>query len=201
MMDEVRLDVAMDKICLIGDSITQGFGSTGFINYSIKENGTTISVRGNGPNYPGADANYEIGKFLWEHDSRRWYEALNGCGWAHLLKDYLENKFSCTVKNYGMCGINSSDLSSFVSELTADFDVVFIMIGTNDRGNGTKNTLYSNVKACVEQLKAVGKKIILMANVPASVDNESQYDFHMDDVANIIAKVAEETKVTFIVSV
>ena len=63
---------------------------------------------------PQANRNYKVGKFLWEHDTRRWCEALTGSGWAHLLKDFLESRFHCTVKNYGMSGINSSNLSGFL---------------------------------------------------------------------------------------
>ena len=185
------------RICLIGDSITQGLGSTGFIMYSVTENGTEISVRGNGPEYSDADKNYKVGKFLWEHDTRRWYEALSGRGWAHLLKDFLESRFHCTVKNYGMSGINSADLFCFIDELTADFDTVLLTIGTNDRG-GTKEAFYSNLKKCVEQLKAAGKEVILMANIPASASYENHCRFHMEDVASIVSKVSDETNVTFI---
>lgn len=185
------------RICLIGDSITQGLGSTGFIRYSTTENSTEISVRGNGPEYPDADNNYQVGRFLWEHDVRRWYEALNGRGWAHLLKDFLESRFHCTVKNYGMSGINSNHLFEFIDELTAGFDVVILTIGINDRG-GTKECFYFNVKKCVEQLKAAGKEVILMANIPVSASYESHCRFHMEDVAGIVSKVSDETNVTFI---
>ena len=101
------------RICLIGDSITQGMGSSGFQHYTAVIDGQTYDVRGNGPNNPNATSDYKIGEYLWTSGGRRWCEALDGNGWAQLFKNYMNEKFKIIVRNFGMSGINSGDLKYF----------------------------------------------------------------------------------------
>ncbi len=200
ILSALILNDTATKIALIGDSMTQGQGSTGYVTYSIVENGTTYSVRGNGPDYPDAGDDYQIGDYLWESDTRRWYEALDGGGWAQLLKAYLESKFHCSVKNFGMSGIDSGNLSSFVENLTDGYDIVFLMIGANDRSNNTLRQLHDNLLETVELLLDAKKYVVLLSEIPVSISNETESSrrYHMEDVEHVYSLLSAETGVTHI---
>lgn len=189
-------------VMLLGDSITQGYGSTGFVSYSEVIDGVTYSVRGNGPDYPYADPDYQTGTFLYQSGTRIWYEALDGAGWGQLLKDYWESKFDCNVLNYGMTGINTGDFSGFLNTLVlpSNADIVILMIGTNDRSSRTLSSYYTNLKSIGSSIINSGKKLIIMAPIPASVANEEDptRNFHLEDAEHICCKVASELNCNFI---
>ena len=60
-------------IKLLGDSITQGMGSHGYIGYIRKEGERAFSVRGNGPDYPLRNTRYTEGEYLGADCERVWY--------------------------------------------------------------------------------------------------------------------------------
>lgn len=183
------------RIKLLGDSITQGVGSTGYVGYTVGN----ISVRGNGPDYPSKGADYVEGDYLGESGTRRWYESTSATGWANKLKAYFEAKFDCVVKNYGMSGIGSVNLDELCKPLVSeDDDIVLLMIGTNDRASTTKADFKANVLAFAEYLVAQGKKVVLLGSIPVAVDQERNYDFHMEDVNNILRSVASSCGAEFI---
>lgn len=106
---------ANKKVVFIGDSFTQGFGSSECVSYSVTDDeGNNFNIVGNGAEYGTLNnlTDYEIGKKLWSLGSRIWYEAIDGNGYAHRLINYLKNKFGCTAKNYGMSGITTGHLLS-----------------------------------------------------------------------------------------
>lgn len=197
----IPLNVGAKKtIMLIGDSITQGYGSTGFVIYDTVIDGVTYSVRGNGPDYPEAGPDYQVGTYLYTTDRRIWYEALSGDGWAQKLKAYYESKFNCEVLNYGMSGIDSSDVSAFRTNLiiNSNADIVVIMIGTNDRGNTTLDTFFNRLYKTGRLIIQSGKKLILMAPIPASVSNESSFTRHIEDYEHVLYKIAKLLNCKFI---
>lgn len=189
------------RICLIGDSITQGMGSSGFQHYDAVIDGQTYNVRGNGPNNPNATSNYKIGEYLWTSGGRRWYEALDGNGWAQLFKNYMNEKFKIIVRNFGMSGINSGDLKYFINDFMDtkyNFDCIVLMIGTNNRENGTLESLYTDMNDTIKTIKNYGKDLIIMACIPASIENEKTFRVHMEDVHNVLRNVSCENKIPFI---
>ena len=199
MISEMLMSEGTTRIKLLGDSITQGMGATGYVGYTITENGKDISVRGNGPDAPNKSVDYVEGDFLGEDGSRRWYESTSSNGWANKLKRYFESKFDCAVKNYGMSGIDSGNLIGMCSNLVYDDDeVVILMIGTNDRATCAKDDFETNVTVFVHHMINLNKKVVLMASLPASVSNESAQDYHMEDVGTILRKIAYSTGVAFI---
>ena len=170
-------------IKLIGDSITQGSGSTGYVEFTLNGN----IYRGNAPDYPDASPDYQVGKFLGTKETViHWYEALDGSGWGQLIKSYFEEKFNCTVKNYGMGGATTSDiLRCWDNIMDADDDIVILMMGTNDRRAHSLATYYSEMRTIVSNLLAEDKKVIVMSPPPIlpTVDADSTY-FHMEDACN-----------------
>lgn len=188
-------------ICLIGDSITQGVGSTGFQQYDAVIDGQHYNVRGNGPNNPNATSNYKIGQYLWTSGGRRWYEAIDGRGWAQLFKNYMAEKFSVDVRNFGMSGINSGDLDAFVNNFLSvsyHFDCIVLMIGTNNRGKENLESFYNDMNNTIKTIKNYGKDLIILANIPASIENEKNYPFHMEDIHNVLRNISCENKIPFI---
>ena len=189
------------RICLIGDSITQGMGSSGFQQYDAVIDGTTYNVRGNGPNNPNATSDYKIGEYLWTEGGRRWYEALDGNGWAHLFKNYMNEKFNIIVRNFGMSGINSGDLKYMINnfmEPKFNFDCIVLMIGTNNREKGNLESLYADMNDTIKTIKNYGKDLIIMACIPATIENEKKFRVHMEDVHNVLRNVSCENKIPFI---
>lgn len=189
------------RICLIGDSITQGMGSSGFQQYDTVIDGQTYNVRGNGPNNPNATSDYKIGEYLWTSGGRRWYEALDGNGWAHLFKNYMNEKFKIIVRNFGMSGINSGDLKYFINDFLDtkfNFDCFVLMIGTNNREKGNLESLYADMNDTIKTIKNYGKDLIIMACIPASIVNEKTFRVHMEDVHNALRNISCENKIPFI---
>lgn len=170
------------QIKLIGDSITHGYGGTGFTNDS--SNGEQI-ISG-------------------------YYVNTNGHCWANSLKDYLSEKFGCVVKNYGTTGRASGHLVLNLSSLIEpEDDIVICMIGTNDRNNETEPTdtsktrslalTYKNMQTIHDYVKGLGKDIIFMSSIPASVSNETDGKLsHMEDIDNIIMKLAGVNNMEYI---
>lgn len=189
------------RICLIGDSITQGMGSSGFQQYDAVIDEHTYNVRGNGPNNPNATSNYKIGEYLWTSGGRRWYEALDGNGWAHLFKNYMNEKFKIIVRNFGMSGINSGDLKYFINnfmDTKYNFDCFVLMIGTNNREQGNLESFYADMNDTIKTIKNYGKDLIIMDCIPASIENEKTFSVHMEDVHNALINISCENKIPFI---
>lgn len=189
------------RICLIGDSITQGLGSSGFQQYDAVIDGKTYNVRGNGPNNPNATSDYKIGEYLWTSGGRRWYEALDGNGWAHLFKNYMNEKFKIIVRNFGMSGIDSNDLKYFINnfmDTAYNFDCIVLMIGTNDRQYDNLESFYTNINDTIKTIKNYGKDLIIMACIPTSIENEKEFRIHMEDIYNTLRYVSCENKIPFI---
>lgn len=189
------------RICLLGDSITQGMGSSGFQQYDAVIDGETYNVRGNGPNNPNATSDYKIGEYLWTSGGRRWYEALDGNGWAQLFKNYMNEKFKIIVRNFGMSGINSGDLKYFINDFMDtkfNFDCIVLMIGTNNREKGNLESLYADMNDFIKTIKNYGKDLIIMACIPASITNEKTFRVHMEDVHNALRNISCENKIPFI---
>lgn len=189
------------RICLIGDSITQGAGSSGFQQYDAVIDGKSYNVRGNGPNNPNATSGYKIGEYLWTSGGRRWYEALDGNGWAQLFKNYMNEKFKIIVRNFGMSGIDSEDLKYFINNFMDtyyNFDCIVLMIGTNDRQYDNLEAFYTNMNDTIKTIKNYGKDLIIMACIPASIGNEKDFRIHMEDIHNALRYISCENKIPFI---
>ena len=165
------------QIKLLGDSITHGVGGSGF-----EQNGEPI-IAGFARNP-------------------------NGFCWAKLLKEYLQENYSCTVLNNACTGTNIEFiLHHFDALVDENDDFVICMIGTNNRHQyfheGEKKSretigaaFYQNVLKLNDAFGKRNKKVIFMANIPASSANEQNgADFwrilHMEDI-NAIYKQAQE---------
>ena len=165
------------RVKLIGDSITAGVGGSGY----------DVSASGGGV-------------LLWNNR----YTNVKGTCWANSLKDYWENKYGCTVLNYGYSGIKSQDILDHMSTLVEDEDdIVVCMIGTNDRNEeyeGELSDFIGRMQQIIDTVQSMGKKIVVMANIPASVSNEvdTPRKFHMEDVDNAISYAASTRNMDYV---
>lgn len=163
------------KIKLLGDSITHGQGGTGFL-----QDGDTIPC--------------VVGSTTWKMNT-------NGYCWANNFKKYMEEKFCCTVKNYGCAGLTSGGLLTNIHTLIEDDDdIIIIMIGTNDRSSlYIKDLLRKRIINIYNYITNYGKKVIFMANIPSSIKNEeSQTVIHMEDINNIIMGACSSLGIEYI---
>ena len=184
------------KIKLLGDSITQGSGSTGYVEW----NDGTNTYRGNGPDYPNKWEGYEVGDYLGHSGTLYWYESTSGSGWGQLIKAYLEEKFNVSVKDYGMGGATSADILIRLSDLvTADDDIITLMVGTNDRRSRSLDEFTSTLDNLISKLLAMGKEVILISPSPLSVAaEESSTYFHAEDINNALSYMAFKYGLKFI---
>lgn len=169
------------KVKLIGDSITAGQGGTNFNSNFNTSGGELITDK------------------IWQ---KSWYTNDTGTCWANSLKDYLTQKFGCTVKNYGCPGIGVDQMILAIDDLVRDDDeLVICMIGTNNRHNMQLSEFYSKLKQIYETITITkGKKCIMMSCMPASVENELSNNriFHAEDIDNMYFKLSCEKNIEYI---
>lgn len=121
----------------------------------------------------------------------------NGHCWANSLKTYLQTKFNCTVKNFGIGGTNSSDVVAHLSDLIkSDDDIIICMIGTNNRdlADGI-NVLMNDLQTIYNYVKNLGKEIIFISSIPST---DETYTYEMKDVDNAIMYVATKNNLKYI---
>jgi lysophospholipase L1-like esterase len=160
----------------LGDSITAGVGGTGYA-----ATGSTI---------------YST------------YRAVDPAGvcWANMLVAYLQDKFDCTAKNWGISGRASIDIITNIATLVeSSDDIVILMIGTNDRNASFNTSLVqfaTNLDNIVSYVQQAGKQIVLMSSIPTSVANETDgaavKSYHMEDIDNVIMSVAASYNMEYI---
>ncbi|MET1247662.1 SGNH/GDSL hydrolase family protein [Sporolactobacillus sp. STCC-11] len=119
----------------------------------------------------------------------------NGTCWANLLKTYLESKFNCVVKNYGVSGKNTRDISQNISTIIhGDEDIVICDLGTNDRNTNVNLSLteeFTNLMKVYNYIHSIGAEIIFMSTFPASTaaEDPSTESYHLEDVDINISKL------------
>lgn len=169
------------KIKFIGDSITQGVGSSDY-----NPTGEVIIAR----------------------NPTAWSRNLGEKSWAALLEKRLETDYHADVTNNGIRGVSTHQILYFWNELVdGDEDVVICMLGTNNRTldnetnfTYTTDSLYSELQTIKNRLEAKGTKVIFMSPCPASESNEekSGKHFHMNDVAEVVARLASDNEMEYI---
>lgn len=168
IMSQVILADETIHIKLLGDSITHGVGGTGF-----EQSGEKI-IDGFARNP-------------------------NGYCWANTFKKFMESQYNCTVTNNACTGTNIEFLINNLDTLVSnEDDIIICTIGTNNRhkyfnsGEKPKKDDYlrkfrDNIVCLYVKINSMGKKVIFVANIPASEGNEADGEdywriFHMNDV-------------------
>ena len=184
MNNKINISIDGKKIKLLGDSITHGVGGTGFC-----QNGEPIA--------------------------EGYRRSPDGFCWAKLFKEKAEKKYGCSVTNNGCTGTNIEFvIRNFDKLVNDDDDLVICTIGTNNRHQykhtGDKKSreeygtsFYENILLLNEKFVKRGKEYVLVANIPASSENERDKDdfwriLHMDDINEIYRRASEKAGFTFL---
>lgn len=139
----------------------------------------------------------------------------DGCCWAKLFKDYMEEQFDCTVTNNACTGTKIEFIIEHFEKLVdKDDGIVICTIGTNNRhqyfDKGPKKSVgehkeifYNNIIKLHNMFKEVGVDVIFVANIPAPVANEKDGPdywriIHMNDINDIYMKAAVNCGFPFI---
>ena len=165
------------KIKLIGDSITQGVGGTGF-----EENGDVIveEWRRN-PN-----------GYCWANLFKSYIESKYN---ATVINNGMKGIASHQIIYYWDDIVDPDD------------DIIICMIGANDRTTSdtenvtySKEELYNRLNTILGKAKNNGSEIIFMVSPLCKISNETQegIKFHMEDVQAVINKFCTENNLEYI---
>lgn len=122
-------------------------------------------------------------------------KANTGFCWANSFKNYLENKFNCSVKNWGIAGYSSADISSHKSDLIESTDdIIICSVGINDRYfSHTTDILGATagyLTEVINYVKDLNKKILLVTNIQDSDSNANLFNTKAIDISDTIIKTA-----------
>lgn len=180
IMSKVILAAKPMKIKLIGDSITQGLGSSDY------------------------DASGEV---VISDNPTAWSRNVGAKAWAAMFEARVAND-NISVINNGVRGCSTHQILYYWNQLIdGTEDIVICMLGTNNRTTAdnatfsyTKQSFYDELQIIKNRLELNGTEIIFMSAPPASASNESQsgIHFHMNDVDDVIAKFAADNNREYI---
>lgn len=167
----------ISKIKLIGDSITAGYFSTG---YELPASNPLI---------------------ITDSDGNSYHEASYTCySWANDFRDYLNKNFpSVKFYNYGIEGKSAKWFNNYKNKVISDEDIVFVMLGTNDRWHcKTVDEYKTNLEQLLDYINSNSKEMIVLTPPPTELElnkNEKQpdnFNFTIKDVVNTINLVCKE---------
>ena len=165
---------------LIGDSITQGVGSSDY------------------------DASGDV---IISDNPTAWSRNVGAKAWAAMFEARVAND-NISVINNGVRGCSTHQILYYWNQLIDGMeDIVICMLGTNNRTTAdnatfsyTKQSFYDELQKIKNTLESNGSDVIFMSAPPASASNESQsgIHFHMNDVDDVIAKFAADNNREYI---
>lgn len=168
MLDEGQVS----SIELVGDSITAGYGTDGYV-------------------MPDASTGTRV---IFDADGRTEYEtpADVRC-WANDLRAYAASRGVPTFTNRGICGWTMHDLVTYEESYVDDADVIVCMLGTNDTVNHSLETFRQDAATGLAYLAAHCRLLVVMT--PPETDwTQSGYRayFTPEDTARVLDEVCGE---------
>lgn len=175
------------KIKLIGDSITEGYGATGHINIAPNVNNGNPS-------------------FMTDSTGQVWYEALyTDNSWANYFRRYITLNFpSVSFVNAGIGGKDTTWALANEAHWIGTEDVVFVMLGANDRWNMISATYKSQLSQFLTYVKAHCNQMIVMTNNPMPNDYNNLgnvstgVNFTMNQIDMMITEICNENGYSYI---
>lgn len=159
----------VSSIKLIGDSITAGMGVEG---YAVPQGNRVIFDN---------------------RDGRVHHEATHTTDvWANQLRTYTENLAfgELDFVNAGISGISTEWLLQNIDDVMEQEDVVFVMIGTNDRRNSSLQTYEANVRKLLRIVDARSNYMVVMSPPPSI--NQTHHRFGPRDIDIVLKKISKE---------
>lgn len=143
-----------------------------------------------------------------EHIADEYHRNNKGHCWANSFRDYMKEKYDCTVINNGCSGTKIEFIiKNFDVLVEPEDDLIICTIGTNNRHfffrDGEKPTrekhgteFYKNILKLYDMFKSANKQVVFVANIPAAPHRELDSEefwriLHMDDINEIYKKAAE----------
>ena len=180
VMSKLILPKKRFTVKLIGDSITQGLGSSDY------------------------DASGDV---ILSDNPAMWSRNVGAKAWAAMFEARVAND-NISVINNGVRGCSTHQILYYWNQLIDGMeDIVICMLGTNNRTTAdnatfsyTKQSFYDELQKIKNTLEANGSEVIFMSAPPASASNESQsgIHFHMNDVDDVIAKFAADNNMEYL---
>ena len=128
------------KVVLLGDSITQGVGSSDYSPTGEDVSNTVYQTKRN------------VGVKAW------------GAQFVNLLN----NEYNCTAVNNGVSTIGTTGINSNLSSLLpSDTNMVVLTVGTNDRGSSV-TTFKAAFTTLVRNIKDTGVKLFVFSPIPVN---------------------------------
>ena len=165
---------------LIGDSITQGVGSSDY------------------------DASGDV---IISDNPTAWSRNVGAKAWAAMFEARVAND-NISVINNGVRGCSTHQILYYWNQLIDGMeDIVICMLGTNNRTTAdnatfsyTMQSFYDELQIIKNRLELNGAEVIFMSAPPAGSTNESQsgIHFHMNDVDDVIAKFAADNNMEYL---
>lgn len=177
IISSITFNKEHSKIKLIGDSITQGVGGTGF-----EENGDVIVE----------DWRRNPNGYCWANLFKSYIESKYN---ATVINNGMKGITSHQIIYYWDDIVDPDD------------DIIICMIGANDRTtNDTENVtyskeeLYNRLNTILGKAKNNGSEIIFMVSPLCKISNETQegIKFHMEDVQAVVNKFCIENNLEYI---
>ncbi|MDO4806373.1 MAG: SGNH/GDSL hydrolase family protein [Coriobacteriales bacterium] len=145
-LSQLFLAGSVQSVRLVGDSITAGYGTGGYVDHDIDRAGTVIYDDGQG------DVHYESG-----------HEAI--C-WANEFRTYAQEH---GVTDFVNAGINGSFMARLAQNPDAwlgnGADVVFVALGTNDAGYYGVDEFRQNATEGLANAAAACKVLVVLSPV------------------------------------
>ncbi len=164
------------SIKLIGDSISAGMGADGFL---VPDDGRKI---------------LEDGAEVYREASS------DAASWANAFRTYASQyKFGeIDFFNAGVSGKTAKWTLDRADRLLASKeDVVFVMIGTNDRLSSTLGEYETTVRQLLAKVDAQSELMVVMAP-PPSVNDIANYRFAPEGINNVLKRISLENGYIFI---
>lgn len=182
------------KIKLIGDSVTAGAQSKG---YGVPTNGRVILT----------NSRFNEGGTGYARETATDWNTFPS--WANLFRKYIKTNYpSIDFFNAGITGLALEEvMNDYLTQIIRDDeDVVFIMLGLNDRSEPLE-TYEERMRDLIDYVKERSSLVILMSPPPTTseyVDNEpskgllEDRHFGSREIDNTLRKLSEEYNLPFI---
>lgn len=164
------------SVKLIGDSITAGAGGDGF---SIPPNGRVI---------------LQDGKTTYREASH------TADTWANRFRSYIASPVYGQIEffNAGISGKTAQwSLTRKDLLVSSEEDVVFVMLGTNDRIDSSLDQYEQTIRTLLSEVDKRSELMIVMAP-PPSTNTIANYQFAPESINNVLKRISDENGYVFI---
>lgn len=172
------LNGEITSITLIGDSVTAGVGASKF---NIPEDGIEI---------------FDNGEEVYTEASQ------HSGAWSNSFRNYIKtNFFEVDFINAGIGGKSAKWTNANKEKILPDNrDLVFVMLGTNDRWDSENLETYrTNLEGVLTYVDSKSKHMVVMSPPPSLTDGKNErFNFGMSEVNDVVKSVAKDNNYTLI---